>query len=410
MDEENADNRDVLMMLDSVSPRNLKGVNYIRHRWVIADFAEKLADTEASARKLLILRRFVEVRYQLPNGRKKKKKLSIWLDYESSYLAVDIFASGPGTFFKNFRMGYRFKIEDKNGDMFDLMPGGKMSFKSTEKYLLGILLFSEFRDMHKRFHPGQLRSKEGPDSLLKEDGSLVLVTEMEFHCKRPSQIGSATIIQTATNCKGKIDDEGKILWEGREETGDVTLKCENKAFKVHKSVLMSKSDVFEAMFRHEGSQEAVSGVVKIEDTNARCLEDFLRFLYLGTADLCKMKSVERIHELLCLADKYNVKRLKNTCETKLGYLLKLRNIGEMALFAETFSADVLMKYVSSFVALNLTVLVKSHKKQFDLLPGDIARKALEDVGKGLNTNMFNVCCKNCLLPQSEKEHDNSVYK
>ena len=61
-----------------------------------------------------------------------------------------------------------------------------------------------------------------------------------------------------------------------DSTSDVTLICDGEKFLAHKVVLAARSDVFSAMFQHDGTKEAESNQVLIEDTDPKTLERFLQ--------------------------------------------------------------------------------------------------------------------------------------
>ena len=63
--------------------------------------------------------------------------------------------------------------------------------------------------------------------------------------------------------------------EKGEETSDITLICDRRKFSVHKFILAAHSDVFAAMFRHSTTEEALTNVVKIQDSDPDTVDRFL---------------------------------------------------------------------------------------------------------------------------------------
>ena len=59
-------------------------------------------------------------------------------------------------------------------------------------------------------------------------------------------------------------------------TTDITLICDNEKFPAHKTILGARSDVFSAMFQHNGTHEAETNEVEIDDTDARTVKRFLQ--------------------------------------------------------------------------------------------------------------------------------------
>ena len=60
------------------------------------------------------------------------------------------------------------------------------------------------------------------------------------------------------------------------DSADIVLICEEKEFPVHKLILGARSDVFSAMFQHEGTRETKTNQVKIDDTDAKTVQRFLQ--------------------------------------------------------------------------------------------------------------------------------------
>ena len=59
-------------------------------------------------------------------------------------------------------------------------------------------------------------------------------------------------------------------------SSDVTLVCNDVRFPVHKTILEARSDVFAAMFQHEGTKEAATKEVEISDVDAPTLKKFVK--------------------------------------------------------------------------------------------------------------------------------------
>ena len=79
---------------------------------------------------------------------------------------------------------------------------------------------------------------------------------------------------------------------------DMTIKCGDEEFKVHKAVLASQSPVFRKMFVSD-MKEKWTSLIEISDTNSAVITDMVAYLYTGTAP--------NIHtlakDLLAVADK-----------------------------------------------------------------------------------------------------------
>lgn len=77
----------------------------------------------------------------------------------------------------------------------------------------------------------------------------------------------------------------------------------------HKAVLVSRSPVFRAMLKNE-MEESLSGTIKISDVSYNVLEVFVNYLYTAEAELDEQMACD----LLVMAEKYEVKHMKEYCE------------------------------------------------------------------------------------------------
>ena len=59
-------------------------------------------------------------------------------------------------------------------------------------------------------------------------------------------------------------------------SSDVTLVCNDVRLPVHKTILEARSNVFAAMFQHEGTKEAATKEVEISDVDVPTLKKFVR--------------------------------------------------------------------------------------------------------------------------------------
>ena len=143
---------------------------------------------------------------------------------------------------------------------------------------------------------------------------------------------------------------------------DVTIKCGDKEFKVHKAVLASQSPVFKKMFVSDMKEKRTS-LVEISDINPAVVSDMVAYLYTGTAP--------NIHtlakDLLAVADKYELKPLLELCENKLASEIKISSVVDLLLLADLHNAVNLKKNCLNFIYLNLPeVCLTSQWKQLKL--------------------------------------------
>lgn len=111
--------------------------------------------------------------------------------------------------------------------------------------------------------------------------------------------------------KNLIEDFGKLFNNGK--SSDFVLKCGEKSFSVHKTVLSARSDFFEGMFR-SNMKEANDGIGKIEDLEPEILELVLRYMYTGEIPELSMKS---LHDVYAAADRFAVESLQAKCHSLL---------------------------------------------------------------------------------------------
>ena len=120
---------------------------------------------------------------------------------------------------------------------------------------------------------------------------------------------------------------------------DVTLTSGEKVFYCHKGILSARSPVFKAMFQ-SNMKENELGTVEIEDIQQEAFSEFLNYIYTGSISLSFDKYGK---ELLAVADKYQVDKLKRACEKELISKLDAENCSEMIVMAECNKAEKLKK-------------------------------------------------------------------
>ena len=128
----------------------------------------------------------------------------------------------------------------------------------------------------------------------------------------------------------------------QDNLSDLKIVCEDREFPVHKCILSVRSDVFKAMFSSFNEDK-----LKIEDTNAKTMETFLRFLYTDSFNCCKNIDCN----LLILADKYNVKELVQKCVQVLEKNMNCDNVLEIAFSAYLINNQKLIDKASEFIYL-----------------------------------------------------------
>ena len=191
--------------------------------------------------------------------------------------------------------------------------------------------------------------REQPDHL--PGGALKLKCEM-------------IIYKAAVSTSAKVDDDSdpaddtpglyedvEKLWRGEFAT-DFNLRCAGELFPCHKFVLACRSNVFKRMFGHKELAENVTNEAEIKDFSPKSVEDFLEFLYTDELYEADSNSVE----LLLMADKYNVGRLKINCEKALSKNIDNSNAIKLFCTASTIDAAYLMENTAKFILKNIDEL------------------------------------------------------
>ncbi|GAB2289794.1 hypothetical protein Dimus_024098 [Dionaea muscipula] len=133
---------------------------------------------------------------------------------------------------------------------------------------------------------------------------------------------------------------------------DVTLVASDdspdSSILAHKFVLASRSPVFKAMFETE-MMGSISGTINMSDVNYDLLHAFVNYLY--TADVCFDEKIAS--NLLILAEKYQVKHLKEHCERYLVSNLNWDNSVSNYVFAYQHSARKLLEASLSIITDNM---------------------------------------------------------
>ena len=116
----------------------------------------------------------------------------------------------------------------------------------------------------------------------------------------PSQplVAKSYAIEDTVEAKSKLSLDLQTLLDNG-QFADVTLTVKGNQWFCHKAILSARSPVFEAMFRHNDTQESHKNCVEITDVNADVFEEFLRYIYTEKA----LHLDQLAAELLSIADK-----------------------------------------------------------------------------------------------------------
>ncbi|XP_074107862.1 speckle-type POZ protein B-like [Cotesia typhae] len=149
--------------------------------------------------------------------------------------------------------------------------------------------------------------------------------------------------------KRLITSDLKDLFETKMDT-DVTFIVGEKKFPAHKLVLMVRSPVFRAMLSSSKEHE-----INIPDTCPDMFDKLLEFIYTDrVADLDAVAE-----DLVELADKYQVRTLKQVCFEELCMSVNIENAARMILLADRLNAEIMFKYVTEYIRINAETVIQT---------------------------------------------------
>lgn len=120
---------------------------------------------------------------------------------------------------------------------------------------------------------------------------------------------------------------------------DVTFEIGNDNVKAHKCVVAARSKVLRAMLEQNLQDKKNKGTVVIKGADVKTFKAFLKYLYTG-----KIDNIEDVaSDLMCLADKYAVKSLKEECERYICSTLDEHNAIQTLIVAHFHNFEYLEK-------------------------------------------------------------------
>ena len=150
------------------------------------------------------------------------------------------------------------------------------------------------------------------------NGALTIYCEIQT-CNDEKDLSGQTaaygISHEPLNDKEGLLEDFEKLFENTEHS-DVAFNVGCQKFQAHKNILVTRSPVFAAMFKHP-SKEKLLGIVDVPDIDPEVFKVLLRYIYTGKVSLKQMDEVAI--GLLAAADKYLLEKLKQACGV---YLVK----------------------------------------------------------------------------------------
>merc|ERR1712029_13761 len=178
---------------------------------------------------------------------------------------------------------------------------------------------------------------EAPASLKGKAGSVEIIVKVQVDVFPSGHLASLDWEPEETvdfdRCK---EDDIKTFIKRTDlaHLSDVKIKTKSQELDCHKFMLSLRSDVFRAMFDHD-TKESQDNVLVIKDFDYITVSKMIDFIYDG--------HIEDYEDnlLLQIADKYEIKVLKQRCEKALGKALGDTNVVDMWVTADLCQASLL---------------------------------------------------------------------
>ncbi|KAK0083988.1 hypothetical protein PV325_007831, partial [Microctonus aethiopoides] len=130
------------------------------------------------------------------------------------------------------------------------------------------------------------------------------------------------------------------------DLSDMTIVIDETEFPVHKIILAAYSPVFLAMFKTDMT-ESVNKRVVITDIEPDIMDNVIEFMYTGAID-----PIPKFNDLLSIlevADKYEIKILKELCAENLSENITIDNVLKILERASLYGVPQLVETVISFM-------------------------------------------------------------
>lgn len=153
---------------------------------------------------------------------------------------------------------------------------------------------------------------------------------------------------SSKNCEEKHSltyDLIQFFTESRKVATDVTFIAVDGAIEAHKVLLIARSVVFRDAFENE-TDIRTTGQIKMYGVNLKVLRPFVNFLYTDSVRSEDLFDVS--FELLLLADKYKVYKLKNLCEITISRAINDDNFNSVVNLCRTVKSSLLQRKLMEF--------------------------------------------------------------
>ncbi|KAJ8687118.1 hypothetical protein QAD02_022916 [Eretmocerus hayati] len=172
-----------------------------------------------------------------------------------------------------------------------------------------------------------------------------------------------------------LSQDQELLFESG-KFSDVTFIVGEQEFKLHKSILSSRSVYFAAMFNND-CKESINNKVNVEDQSHEVMKEFFRYIYAGKVNKIEIYALE----LLKIADMYAVIKLKSVCEQTLVKALENENVVEYLNIADKYSAKKLETECIRYIITNIKEIVDLPAFHLDSIPAEHRDRIFKAVAK-----------------------------
>ncbi|CAH0747710.1 unnamed protein product [Diatraea saccharalis] len=143
---------------------------------------------------------------------------------------------------------------------------------------------------------------------------------------------------------------------------DFTIEsADGVKFQVHRVILAGYSDVFKAMLKEE-TAESQNSYVKLVDVGNEDLQCILECIYTGT--ISNLENCNCIN-MLMLADRYNLKGLRELSQYALSERMSVENALEILIVADSYNSETLKTAALKFIKKNTMCIQTSTFKEIN---------------------------------------------
>lgn len=135
---------------------------------------------------------------------------------------------------------------------------------------------------------------------------------------------------------------------------DITFIVKDMKIPAHKCVLVTCSTVFDAMLSN-AMKERESNEVKIDDVEEDVFTEMLRFIYKGKVENSNVMAAD----LLSVADKYDLKDLKDFSQQEILKSLSVETAAKYLVLADLYTSDLLKQETIEFIARKSAAVIKT---------------------------------------------------